>query len=80
MVLSFRALFLPFSADVSLYFFYHFFKKQNRLGFKKIIEIKILDKSIVSKKKKKTSYGRIAIQIYLRMKKNTYSREKKKLR
>ena len=49
-ILSFWAFSLTFLSDISLYFFHRFFWNQNRLGFKNILEIKLLDQSIVSKK------------------------------
>ena len=55
-----------------------FFKNQNRLGFKKIIEIKILDKSIVSKKKIKNFIRKNSNSNLLKNeKKHAQQREKK---
>ena len=77
-VLSICALYLPFSAVVSVYFFHHFFWNQNRSGFKKLLEIKILDKSIVSKKKIKNFIRKNSNSNLLKNeKKHAQQREKK---
>ena len=49
-IVLFCAFFLPFRQSI---FFTSFFWNQNKLGFKGILEIKLLDKSIVSKKRMK---------------------------
>ena len=65
-----------------------FFWNQNRLGFREILEVKLLDKQRETKESRrlnqtKTSYARKGIQIYLKMKKkrpkNTYNRGKNKV-
>ena len=47
-ILLFCAFFLTFPSDVNLYFFRYFF--ETKIDFKKILEIKLSDKSIVSKR------------------------------
>ena len=49
-VLLYCVFFLPFPSEVSLYFSIILFRNQNRLRFKKILEIKLIDKNIASKK------------------------------
>ena len=50
-ILSFCAFFLPFPSDVFPDFLHHFLEiKIDLVGFKKILEIKLLDESIVSEK------------------------------
>ena len=64
-----------------------FFWNQNRLGFREILEVKLLDKQRETKESRrlnqtKTSYARKGTQIYLKIKKNrpknTYNRGKNK--
>ena len=76
----------------SIYIFSSFFWNQNRLGFKPIVKIKILDQDIASikvwkrNKRKPTSqlnqtfYARIRIQIYLTTKKTRTTERNIKLK
>ena len=50
-VLSFCAFTILFPSDVNLYFFHHFLKRKSISFQKKILEIKLLDKNIFSKKR-----------------------------
>ena len=89
-VLSFCAWFLPFPSDVNLYFFIIFLKPKS-MRFQKILEIILLDKSIVSKKGCKRTKGKATSQLnknfirknrqsILKNPKNTYNRDKNKVR
>ena len=68
------SIFSTVSSDVKSIIFHHFFWNQNRLGFKKILYIKHLDKQRDTKESRhlnqtKSSYARKGIQIYLKTKK-----------
>ena len=80
------AWFLPFPSDVNLYSFIIFLKPKS-MRFQKILEIILLDKSIVSKKGCKRTKGKATSQLnknlirknrqnILKNQKNTYNRDK----